>query len=78
MRPTRRERERRRLQAEIDARARILPEPSTRTAKPPARMNSLGDVYLDAVNAANQTPESWARTWADASPHPTCNGPSGR
>lgn len=59
---TRRERERRKLEAEIAARARITPDESTRSATPPARINSA---FRAAIDAYRQTPEPWAEVWAD-------------
>lgn len=62
MRPTRAERQRRRLAAEIRARARVLPEASDRIASSPSRIHAP---FRDVVDAYQQTPESWRAVWED-------------
>ena len=57
---TRAERTRRRLEAEIQARARILPDVSTRSTPVPSRINSAIGAAIDAYR---QTPESWRNVW---------------
>jgi hypothetical protein len=51
---------RRRMEAEFRARARILPDVSTRSPPAPSR---IGSPFRAAIDAYRQTPESWLDVW---------------
>lgn len=51
----------------LAARVRVLPEPSSRVAAEPSRLNAafagLEDAYNEAVSASLQTEEAWRKLW---------------
>lgn len=64
---TRHELMQRRLEAERRARARILPDVSTRAVSAPSR---FATPLRGVIDGYRQTPESWASVWDDEPPTP--------
>jgi hypothetical protein len=50
------------METELQARARILPDASTRSPPAPSR---IGSPFRDAIDAYRQTPEAWLDVWKE-------------